>query len=685
MKLGYRPDIDGLRAIAVLAVVLFHAEPAFLKGGFAGVDIFFVISGYLISGIIFRSLIAGDFSFVEFYNRRIRRIFPALIVVLLTAWIAGWCMLMSDEFRHLGKHIFAASLFLSNFLLWREAGYFDVSSDLKPLLHLWSLGVEEQFYLLWPFLAVIFWRLRVSFRIPIFLLLGFSLSANLLWAGRDGVSSFYLPHTRFWELMVGSYLAYIEVMRDVGKREVGSKFTPSPLLGTKTSNLRSFIGLILITISFVSFDKSVVYPGWRAILPTVGALLVISGGKDAFLNRQILSGRFLNWTGKISYPLYLWHWTLLVLVRIVNSGPLSYGATAVIVALAFLLAWATYRFIELPIRSSRNIPYSSKSLAYPRLGALHITPMLIVLLLSLGGGGFLTWENHGFPERLRSYEKINKSFQREDLSKITEECRKQYTFPTGYCSTRKGARPSVALIGDSHSNALWWGIDELYAQKGEATIQLGNGGCLPFFDVERYSEGKPVGCPKIINAALEFAISSPEIKTVILAGRYTVSVEGTGFGEMDAALSRRYFEIRDTKNPEVTDPKDVFGNAMARTIKKLHAAGKSIIFMQQVPELDFDPKSCVRLRPGIFWEESRTPCAVSRKKVEERQRGYRKIVAMLLANHPYVQTVNPTEGLCDNAWCYAKVGGEVLYRDNHHLNLTGSLFLSKRLARRIMN
>ncbi|MEZ5488290.1 MAG: acyltransferase [Steroidobacteraceae bacterium] len=207
----YRPDVDGLRAIAVLSVLVYHAFPDLLPGGFVGVDIFFVISGFLISGIILTRIQAGTFTFADFYARRIRRIFPALAAVLVACLLAGWLILFPVDYERLGGHVLAGAAFVSNLVLWRESGYFDTSSELKPLLHLWSLGVEEQFYLIWPVLLVLAARFlhRILWAIVAVALLSFA--ANLLLVGSHASAAFYLPITRFWELMLGSMLAYAQV------------------------------------------------------------------------------------------------------------------------------------------------------------------------------------------------------------------------------------------------------------------------------------------------------------------------------------------------------------------------------------------------------------------------------------------------------------------------------------------
>jgi peptidoglycan/LPS O-acetylase OafA/YrhL len=313
----YRADIDGLRALAVLSVVGFHAFPSAIKSGFIGVDVFFVISGFLISTIIFENLERNSFSFLEFYARRIRRIFPALILVLLACYSFGWIALFTDEFKQLGKHIAGGAGFVSNLILRNESGYFDNAAATKPLLHLWSLGIEEQFYVIWPPLLWLAWRLRLNLLTTLIALAAFSFGLNIGKVSNDTVAAFYTPQARFWELMVGSLLAYIhlEPSAFAELKEQSTYFlalvAPKPMAAATYVGIRnclSALGITLIAISAAVITGNRQFPGWWALMPTLGAGFVISGGQQAWLNRKVLSCRALVWLGLISYPLYLWHW-----------------------------------------------------------------------------------------------------------------------------------------------------------------------------------------------------------------------------------------------------------------------------------------------------------------------------------------------------------------------------------------
>ena len=356
----YRPDIDGLRAVAVLAVVGFHAFPAWIQGGFIGVDIFFVISGFLISTIIFENLDKGTFSFTEFYARRVRRIFPALITVLFFCFVFGWFVLLADEFNQLGKHILAGAGFVSNLVLWSEAGYFDNSAETKPLLHLWSLGIEEQFYIVWPLLLWVAWNRKFNLLTLTAFIAFVSFTLNVKGVKQDPVATFYSPLTRFWELTCGTLLAWFVLHKrdsysNIRKR--AEKIISSLSCRDKQekdekniANFLSFLGLFVLAYGFWQANKEMTFPGYLALIPVVGAVLVISAGPSAWVNRIILSSKVAVWFGLISFPLYLWHWPILSFGRIIynEAPPIDFKLLAI--AFSISLSRLTVKLIEDPFR-----------------------------------------------------------------------------------------------------------------------------------------------------------------------------------------------------------------------------------------------------------------------------------------------------------------------------------------------
>ena len=349
---GYRRDIDGLRAVAVLAVLAFHAFPQVIPGGFVGVDVFFVISGYLISGILISDLQRGQFTYREFYARRMRRIFPALAVVLAACLVFGWLVLLDAEYTQLGGHAAAGAGFIANLALWRESGYFDTAAELKPLLHLWSLGIEEQFYFVWPFALALAWRRRWTGTVLAAVTLS-SFALGWWWSRRFPVGAFYLPVPRFWELALGGLLAWHS--KAYGREPPSDTPSIEKCAGWRARfpaamNLLSVAGLLLLLLSMTCFDKTTRFPGVRAMVPTLGTVLVILAGERAWPNRMILSHPWMVFIGLISYPLYLWHWPLLVFGRVLWSEIPPVVVRIMLVLVSVVLASATYAWLEKPVR-----------------------------------------------------------------------------------------------------------------------------------------------------------------------------------------------------------------------------------------------------------------------------------------------------------------------------------------------
>lgn len=390
----YRADIDGLRALAVLAVVVFHAFPSLIPGGFTGVDIFFVISGFLISGIIFKETAAGTFHLADFYARRVKRIFPALGLVLLAVTSFGYFVLLAQEFKQLGAHVAGGAGFIANLLLWRESGYFDNSGETKPLLHLWSLGVEEQFYIVWPVVVFFAWKYRAHFvKLTIALAVG-SFLYNIANVDQNAVAAFYSPVSRFWELALGGLLAYqnftnsekhVEFVKllDDGVAPALPPAAHEPAF--KSENFWAGLGVLLIAAGFAFTAKSSAFPGYWALLPTLGAVFVLGAGPTSAVSRRLLANPVMVWVGTISYPLYLWHWPLLSYARILESGRPSTVVIVAAVALSVLLAWLTYRLVEAPIRFGKK--NRSKVVG------------LVVILFVQGCIGYFVYASNGLPAR----------------------------------------------------------------------------------------------------------------------------------------------------------------------------------------------------------------------------------------------------------------------------------------------
>ncbi|NPU15523.1 acyltransferase [Bradyrhizobium sp. 83012] len=488
----YRPDIDGLRAVAVVSVVAFHAFPNTLRSGFVGVDIFFVISGFLITSIILGGMQGGTFSFQTFYARRIKRIFPALALVLAGSVLAGALLLLPDDFRLLGKHVAAGAGFVSNFALWQEANYFDVAADTKILLHLWSLGIEEQFYLLWPALIWIAWRLRLNLFTVFVAVFAASLFYSIKATPSNPAAAFYSPAARFWELSAGSILAYLafSTPRAAAWIENGIATVLASVLFERGAvdekkiyrDFVSVVAIALIAASVLMITRRQEFPGWWALMPVAGSYLAILAGPGALLNRVLLSNPVMVWIGLISYPLYLWHWPLLTFARIhYGASPAPQAVLAFLVAASVGLAWATYQFVEKPIR----------------FGARRVwaVPGLAMAMIAIGGCGLLVFEMQGLPGRLNDENKREYAayfyggsplIQAEAQDIMQNRCNfYAWDSPVPTLAPRKAIDPScymrhsdksVLILGDSNAADLYYGLNEVLP-KDVSVLLIHSSGC----------------------------------------------------------------------------------------------------------------------------------------------------------------------------------------------------------------
>lgn len=461
----YRADIDGLRAVAVLAVVSFHFFKGVVPGGFVGVDIFFVISGFLISRILFQALETNHFDAVDFYSRRIARIFPALSIVLLFTLVAGWLLLLPDEYAQLGKHVLAGTAFVSNLVLWHEAGYFDQASASKPLLHLWSLGIEEQFYIFYPLILPFIWRLRKIAGWLLLLITVTSFSFNVYFVSIDSSAAFYSPITRFWELSTGGLIAiYQSSHRQVGSPQYRMVHSTMSVIG---------LAMILVTILLLSSQKT--FPGWWAMLPVCGTAALLCAGPHAFVNKYVLSNAVLVWIGLVSYPLYLWHWPLLTFAQADASEPLSRSVRIALVIISLLLAWLTYQYIETPVRKG----FTQKPVFK------IIRNRLLLVMVVTGGLGFSVYLRDGLPSRLPPIiQQLSEIDFDHTIRTRVGTCfllNGQTTMQYSKCEDNLDAdRPSVLLIGDSHASHLYPGLQKRFDEKLNI-IQRTAGGCPPMF------------------------------------------------------------------------------------------------------------------------------------------------------------------------------------------------------------
>lgn len=661
--LAYRPDIDGLRALAVLSVVFFHAFPEVLPGGFVGVDIFFVISGYLISSIIIKALGRGEFSFADFYARRVRRIFPALLVVLTACLVAGWGALFPDEYAQLAKHSVAGLGFVANFVFWQEAGYFDTEAELKPLLHLWSLGVEEQFYIVWPALALLMWHIRRRLDGIVFLLAAVSLVSSIALSAQFPVASYFLPWTRGWELLFGAALAW-------RLQRYGTIF---PATAVWAPSIASAAGLLLVVLGLVVIDKERVFPGAWALLPVCGAVLLIAAGPRAAVNRILLSARPTVWVGLISFPLYLWHWPLLSFTRILHPERATPPVLLAVLAAAFVLSWATFRLVELPLR---------------RHGGRRAVAGLVLASVLLAIVGWNIHLRDGLEIRLKDAQAQQESaaLRWDEAWFGSSDCR--HLMPadfSGSCLIGDASRaPDAVIIGDSHANHFFWGISEALGRSRGNLLQINKDGCLLLVGMDtREKTGESRGCASVAQAAFAYAVEEPEVKTIFLAGRWVLGITARQLKDKPGVFSRAHRKPVLLAAPD--DPSigrgDVVATALDETLRQLAAAGKRIVFLDSVPELPFNARECVHWTPNRFVSRIPQPdCEVPRKLIEARNGEYRPYLRPVLEKYPEVIVFDPQSVMCDDRACRGRRDGELLYRDDDHLSMAGSRWLGARIA-----
>src|SRR3984957_2498276 len=454
-RIGYRRDIDGLRATSVLTVVLFHSFPNLVRGGFVGVDVFFLISGFLITGIISKSIEHNNFSIVWFYGQRILSIFPSLIVVLAAAYAFGWMSLYADEFKRLALHIIGGATFTANIVLWTETGYFDVDAATKPLLHLWSLGVEEQFYILWPLLLVVGKYLRVPAAAAIALLAAVSFAIEIASIGAHPMAAFFLPFGRMWELAAGGLLAV-----------AWGKFS----LRAPAANLASVAGFAAIVGAALLLREGQDFPGWRAAIPVGGAAAVIAAGSNAWVNQSILQRSWLVGLGRISYPLYLWHWVLFSFSTVLVGGPPFWASRLCLLALSLVASWTSYFFVERWCRNGR--------------GANVKAVGLCVAMLAFIAAAFITWKRDGLDFRRGSspFADVATASLGRGRELAEQRClvaASEYQDPF-FCLSDRREPARVLLWGDSKAEPLYYGM-LLASSPGRRWSLVGRWGCPPFF------------------------------------------------------------------------------------------------------------------------------------------------------------------------------------------------------------
>ena len=634
----YRPDIDGLRAIAITWVVLCHAFPNYFGGGFIGVDIFFAISGYLISSIIFKGLGKGNFSFLEFYAKRSRRIFPALIFVLVVGLIIGGLFLTPREFKEMGKSAFFGSVFFENFKLARGEDYFDLSIVRNAYMHLWFLGVEEQFYLVFPAIVFVAWKwLKGRILGVLLLMVGLSLATALYYQPISDSKAYFWPHCRFWQLGAGVLLAYVHY-RATDTNTYGAIRRFFERNGTFFS-LAASAGLVAILFTYGSVTDA--YPGVWAIFPTLCAVFLIASGKEAWFNKAVLSRSSMVYVGWLSYPIYLWHWVFLSIAFSSYAGHIPTHVKWIAILLACLFAYVSFTFIEVPIRKMK----ADKKMLIGTIVALLGTALL---------GGAVS-KTDGVPQRLSS--DLRQALTTITNDRQTPEANRCTDNPIFDCWTQTGKQDgNVLLIGNSHTEHLK-SVFASFAPNFARVDIYAAGGTRPLEDVvQRFTEKQLIRDGKA-HAVLDAVHRSPAKLVVI---------------------SNTWGNINPDEEVLLKDgSKSTFEAVFKQTMLNIINSGKKIAFMIDNPTMPNEMENCMGIRPINL---TKGECGIARKAYDNQSASQREYFTKWALTYPYqIFVIESGAALCNDEYC-SMLGKskEPLYTDTGHLTDAGAKLVSER-------
>lgn len=643
MPTNYRRDIDGLRSFAILPVILFHAGANWMPGGFVGVDIFFVISGYLISSIIFREVEAGNFSFLKFYERRLRRIIPALLVMLLVTLMVFQIIALPDQSQMTAESAIAAFFSVSNIYFWQESGYFAPAVEYMPLLHTWSLGVEEQFYLIFPVLILFIWRLNISMSLALLVMIVMAFAVAYWLASIKPSAAFYLLPARAWELGIGALIAcrVIPALREGIVRE-----------------LATVGGLALIVFSLFWIRSDMMFPGWVALLPCIGTALILHADGTSWVSRNILGNSALVFVGLISYSLYLWHWPVMAAFRILGASIHMEAMTALLsVVLTFLVACLSWQIVEKPFRDRKEM---SNRRMLTSIGALS--------LFTLGLSTF-SIVKEGFPSRLGE-DATHALAAAQDIDPYREPCRDRSLERNCRFGSAIGPLTTV-IVGDSHAAAIRGGIEGagLLAEGGATMIW--EGACPLLLGVDPTNHDERQRCLDFKAYAWEQLEALPDVKTVILGGRWPYQM--TGYLPESGGSYRALFADEETTTLSEEENERVFTRALDRTLDRLLAMGFRVIVVGSVPEAGFDVPRTIALRR---YHQTSVPTGIPRDFVQSRAGKADALIDRVASARQDVTFLSIWEGFCSDTTCKIEQDGKPLFYDGSHL----SYYAAKRIA-----
>lgn len=644
----YRADIDGLRAVAIVPVVLFHAGLDSFRGGFVGVDVFFVISGFLITGLILPEIERGAFSIAGFYERRIRRILPALFAVLIFASAVATWILLPGDLVAFGRSALATALFTSNFVFWQESGYFASAAEEMPLLHTWSLAVEEQFYILFPLgLLLVARRLGRRYLLATVTVVVVSFASSVIVLGVDRDAAFYLAPTRAWELGLGALLAM-------------GAFRPSH--HSQVRHLVAVLGAAAIAWSVARFSAATPFPGVAALLPCAGTAAIIwagSGGHNVI--GDLLSRRPFVLTGLVSYSLYLWHWPLLAFARYYRLGALGVLDTLVVLTVATAAAILSWRYVERPFRGKSGL-----------MNRRQLFAVTAAAMVAATGFGLATMASGGFPVRVDDAVRglVAAAHDRRPLDWRCAEVTPDDVKAGRLCRVgSEAAAPSFVVWGDSHARVMADAIGEAAARHGRSGLLAIRSACAPLPGVRRTDHGARRQCPEFNRAVISAVEARPEIVDVILVGRWALLAEGVRYAHEYG--STVLLADADTGVPSLPENRRVFERSLESTVERLRRAGKRVWIVASVPEVGWDVPSTLA-RAHRFGRDLQI--APTRRQFLARQAF---VFATLedLTVAAGITVLRPDTVLCPQTTCAIVVDGRPLYFDGHHLTLHGARLL----------
>lgn len=638
----YRREIDGLRAVAVIPVIFFHADFTLFSGGYVGVDIFFVISGYLITSIIIEELEQGEFSILHFYERRARRILPALFFVMLCCIPFAWMWMLPSQLKAFSQSLIAVSVFVSNIFFWRESGYFAAASETKPLLHTWSLAVEEQYYVLFPIFLILFWRFG---RNPVYYSILFISIISLLlseWGWRNHhVANFYLTPTRVWELLAGSICALLLF----GKAQ-------------KPNNLMSAFGLALIVSAIFFYDENTPFPSIYALTPVVGTALIIMFGAHGTWVAQLLSRKLFVGIGLVSYSAYLWHQPLFAFARVRSLYEPEQWLMVLLSATSLAMAYFSWRYIERPFRKQTAHAIGTQRAIFGLAGTCSAAFIIV---------GLFGHYEHGYTTKHLVPSFVEKTFIR---SARETECFDKPSHPQNndwHCPLGDDSKnSSFVVFGDSHALSVLDSFDTAALTIGRGGIFIGASGCTPFlgiFSINGYQTKQD--CHALNERVFDYVKSSKTITTVFLVARWTYYTNGSYNG-------RHLSYISDTWNgrPSVEASRSAFQYGLGLTVEAYQNIGINLVIIPQVPQQRIEPRDIYRR-------------AYESDKIEEVLRS----LSVSLADHERLQSfvsaafarygnnlqiLSLEASLCKEGVCLVGEKNRSLYFDSNHLSQSGS-------------